>query len=265
MTYDKDRMSFLRFCVWQVLFFFSRIVPCRPRMTVLMYHTVSHTKGFFVVSPEEFERQIQYLQKRFAVVPLSRAFQHATGIPVSRDSVAITFDDGYRDFKTEVLPVLNRYQIPATVFVLGDTPDRAELGNDFPLLSASEITTLTEEPLVTIGSHALSHKKLTRLSETELNHELVESRRQLEERTKTLLEYLAYPKGSHNEKVMEAVAQAGYKGAVSVIERGVRGGDNVFALPRVQVDAHTTLSLFRAKLSLASDWYYALWSFFAKK
>ena len=59
---------------------------------------------------------------------------------------------------------------------------------------------------------------------------------------------------------MEATASNGYRGGCSVIERAVQAGDNPYTLPRIQVDASTNFSLFKAKLSLASDWYYALWS-----
>jgi peptidoglycan/xylan/chitin deacetylase (PgdA/CDA1 family) len=243
--------SLIKKLVWWKLSLLARLFPHKPRMTVLLYHSISDSQDFFAVSPAMFERQMQHLKKRFDVVPLSRAFAHAAGERVERDSAAITFDDGYRDFLTDALPVLKRHGIPATVFILGDSPDRAELGNDHPLLTPVDFPALAD-PLVTIGSHGLTHKKLTKMSLEDLKRELEESRR--------AAEYFAYPKGSYNDTVISGVREAGYEGAVSVVERGVRPGDDAYALPRIQIDSSTTESEFHAKLSLAADWYYALWS-----
>ncbi len=250
----------IRGFLWFVLALVARLVPRASRMTVLLYHSISDGGDFFAVSPGEFRRQMEYLKQQMDIVPLERAFRHAKGEQVLRNSIAITFDDGYQDFLTSALPILQELGIPATVFVLGDSPDRAQLENDLPLLTSEQLRTLGNEPLVTVGSHALSHKKLTRLSLEELHHELTESSLLITERTGATPRYLAYPKGAHNQVVMEATASNGYRGGCSVIERAVRVGDNPYTLPRIQIDASTNFSLFRTKLSIASDWYYALWS-----
>lgn len=242
--------------VWRALYMFTHLMPSAPRMTVLLYHSISDSADFFAVSPATFEKQMQYVKEHFAVVPLARAFAHAGGERVKRDSVAVTFDDGYRDFLTNALPILKRHEISATVFVLGDSPDRAELGNNHPLLTSAEIAS-ARDGLVSFGSHGLTHKKLTKIPPEDLKRELEESRRDAE--------YLAYPKGSYNDTVIRGVREAGYAGAVSVTERGVRVGDSAFALPRIQIDHSTSWSTFRAKLTSAADWYYALWSLFRRQ
>jgi peptidoglycan/xylan/chitin deacetylase (PgdA/CDA1 family) len=254
-------VSPVRALAWQVLRFLSRIMPHRPRMSVLLYHSISRTNDAFAVSPEEFERQMQWMKERFDVVPLARAFEHAAGKWVSRDSVAITFDDGYRDFATEAVPILKRYGIPATVFILGGEVNRTELGNDLPLLMAADASVL-RDPLITIGSHGATHQKLTRLSREVAHAELTESRAALEKTFGMRPNYVAYPKGSVNAVVEEIAKECGYVGAVSVVERGVRPGDDPFALPRIQVDGRTSFVIFKAKLTKAADWYYALWRLF---
>lgn len=254
----------LRAFVWKVLWALSHFVPRTPRMTVLFYHSISDSSDFFAVAPAEFDRQMQYLKKYFDVVPLARAFAHAGGERVIRDSVAVTLDDGYEDAAEHALPVLRRYGIPATVFVLPGSPDRKELGNDHPLLMLEDLIRI-DDPLIDIGSHALSHKKLTKIPLPEAVFEMKESRRLIEESCGSVVEYLAYPKGSCNPAVMRGAKEAGYCGAVGVAERGVRAGDDIFALPRVQVDSTVTRALFGMKLSRAADWYYALWSFLKRE
>ncbi|MBI3572119.1 polysaccharide deacetylase family protein [Candidatus Kaiserbacteria bacterium] len=248
----------LRSLAWRVLAILAHLAPHQPRMTVLLYHSISDADDFFAVSPPEFNRQMQYLTTQFELVPLARAFRHAAGERVRRDSVAVTFDDGYRDFATTALPILKRHKIPTTVFVLGDSPDRAELGNNHPLLAPADFFALPH-PFITVGSHGLTHRKLTKIPLPEARKEMEESRRVVEQRTGASSSYLAYPKGSYSPAVMRAAQEAGYEGAVSVVERGVHESDDRYALPRVQVDSSTTPIEFRAKLSPAADWYYALW------
>lgn len=244
--------------IWNILYALTRALPHHPRMTILLYHSISDSPDFFAVAPEVFDRQMRYVSERYEVVQLSRAFEHASGKCVEHDSVAISFDDGYRDFLTEVLPILERYRIPATVFVLGDNPDRAELGTDHPLLAPEDFAKFSS--LITVGSHSLVHKKLTKMLVEDIVYEMVLSRESVKERVGTAPRYLAYPKGSYNEAVMRLASEAGYEGAVSVVERGVYSGDNAYALPRVQIDSTTTFRRFQAKLTQAADWYYTLWS-----
>ena len=255
----------LRALAWNFSSVIARCVPRTPRMTVLLYHSIGDNSDFFSVPPLDFRMQMQSLKKNADVVPLSRAFLHAQGERVTRDSVAITFDDGYHDFLANALPILKEENIPATVFVLGENPDRAQLENDIPLLSPEDVRALSSEPLVSVGSHALTHRKLTRLTASECKDELEGSRAMILKQSGRPPEYIAYPKGNYNQGVMDAAKEAGFIGGLSVIERGVRVGDNQYALPRIQVDSSTTRSLFKAKLTRAADMYYAFWSFLKRQ
>lgn len=245
---------------WAVLHGIARLLPRAPRMTVLLYHSVSNADDFFSVTPEVFKQQLVYLAKKAQIVPLARAFEHAQGNPVTTDSVAITFDDGYQDLLTTAVPLLAQEQMSSTVFVLGENPIRSELENELPLLSETELRKLATDWQVEIGSHALSHRKLTKLNPEDLHGEVRGSRERIRTVTGTVPAFLAYPKGAFNETTKAAVREAGYLGAVSVVERGVHVGDDIYALPRVQVDSTTTLPVLGAKVSLAADWYYAIWS-----
>jgi peptidoglycan/xylan/chitin deacetylase (PgdA/CDA1 family)/glycosyltransferase involved in cell wall biosynthesis len=251
------RRRALRELMWRGLHslaLFSR----RPRFTILLYHSISANLDSFAVSPLEFDRQMRYVRAHADIVPLSRAFSYAAGEPLRRDTVAVTFDDGYQDFATEALPVLQRYEIPATVFVLGGEPDRAELANGHPLLTPADAPTLRVRS-VAVGSHGVTHRKLTRVAPDELTAELQDSREAVGAQFGIVPAYLAYPKGSFNTAVMRATRDTGYEGAVTVVERGVRVGDDAFALPRILVTGATSPGVFAAKLTRAADWYHALW------
>jgi len=255
----NKKWRLVRGFVWTVLHTLARVAARTPRMTVLVYHSVSDAEDFFAVTPKAFKQHVSYMKAHADVVPLSKAFAVARGEVLTRDSIAITFDDGYQDFVTTILPVLEEEGVPATVFVLGENPHSSELGTSTPLLSIEEVEKLATNNLVSVQSHALTHRKLSRLTTDELLEEVKGARSYLQEITSVFPAYLAYPKGAFNKNVQAALVDAGFEGAVSVIERGVRNGDDQYALPRVQIDATTTPSLFKAKLTPAVDWYYALW------
>jgi len=245
--------------IWRLLRFFGWEISDVPRMTVLLYHSISESDDSFAVSPAAFEEQMKYIRRYLDVVPLARAFEHAAGKPVERDSVAVTFDDGYRDFIEHAQPILLRHRIPATLFVLASEPDRRDLGNEHPLVAPADIPNL-DRSLVDIGSHALTHRKLSKIPIEEARAELIDSREKIQAAYGATPAYLAYPKGSFNDEVKEAARSAGYAGAVSVIQRTVHEADDPYALPRVQVDRDTTYRIFGAKLTIAADWYYFLWT-----
>ncbi len=85
------------------------------RVLCLLYHRVNPIPDdmyHLTVSPYHFEEQIRYVKKHF---PVLRFEEDWTG--TDRDSVVITFDDGYRDNYEYALPILEKYHVPATIFV----------------------------------------------------------------------------------------------------------------------------------------------------
>jgi len=70
-----------------------------------------------------------------------------------------------------------------------------------------------------IGSHTLSHPRLTELDDERLATELVESRRECEERLEAPCTSLAYPYGTADSRVVEAAVAAGYTAATILMDR----------------------------------------------
>jgi peptidoglycan/xylan/chitin deacetylase (PgdA/CDA1 family) len=90
-------------------------------LIILMYHSVGDSallhRGLRV-SAANFERQLEYLTRRFEIVSLARAVEiMRRGEPLPEGAVALTFDDGFRDNYETALPLLKKYRCPATVFV----------------------------------------------------------------------------------------------------------------------------------------------------
>jgi peptidoglycan/xylan/chitin deacetylase (PgdA/CDA1 family) len=218
---------------------------------VLCYHSVS--EGWphaLAVRPQSFERQLSSL--------LRRGFRAASAVELAgggRKGVHVTFDDAFRDV-LDVMPVLERLGLPATVFAVTDFADD---GRPFavPELAAEaaahpeRLATMTWDELralaergVEIGSHTVTHPHLPRLSDSELERELGDSRARVEDELGRPCRLLAYPYGEHDPRVHEVVRRCGYEAAFALWAGAVPA--NRFALPRI--DIYRRDSLLRATL-----------------
>lgn len=96
----------------------------RPKihgLTVLMYHSIGGSDLLgpgLAVSVKNFAGQLEYLSRRFDIVPLDRAVAMLRGgAPIPDNTIALTFDDGFRDNYEAAFPLLKRYGAPAAMFV----------------------------------------------------------------------------------------------------------------------------------------------------
>jgi peptidoglycan/xylan/chitin deacetylase (PgdA/CDA1 family) len=87
---------------------------------VLLYHRVGREKSdpqLLGVTPEHFAEHLDVLSEQFETMPLDRLIETARRSEAPRCAVALTFDDGYADNLLAAKPLLDRYRMPATVFV----------------------------------------------------------------------------------------------------------------------------------------------------
>lgn len=190
------------------------------RPLVLCYHAVSPTwEHRLAIQPDLLLRQIRALS-RFRPV-------HAT------------FDDAFRSAPS-IFPALELLGVPIQIFVCtsyartGAPLTLPELAGDDPeQLATMDWDELLEHAQrgVAIGSHAVSHPHLTRLSADELRRELNESKEEIEDRLGRPCEDLAYPYGEHDARVRAAARAAGYGRAYAL--RGSRS--DPYAAPRVDL------------------------------
>ena len=204
------------------------------RSYILTYHSLDDTGSVISMPLQAFRAQMDWLAASgIPIVPLS-------DIRDTPGAVAITFDDGFRNFFEHAFPVLQRYRFPATVFVVtGYCGGR----NDWPsqplrpvipkldLMDWSEIGLIAEAG-ISLGSHTATHPRLNRLSEADVEIELCHSRAILEDRTGKAVDAFAYPYGDSTPAVRRAVAR--YFGYACSTELGfVSRGSDPFSLPRI--------------------------------
>lgn len=207
---------------------------------VIMYHSIDDkdrdTK--LSVNPRSFERQMAFLRgHRYNVVGLGAIAEHLEkGTPLPPKTVAVTFDDGFYNNYRDAYPSLKKYRIPATIFVIVD-----KIGTP-GYLGWDELKEMSSSGLVTIGSHTRSHRWLPAMGTEALRHELRSSKEILEQGLGRSVDYLCYPIGAHDDRVMREARMAGYTCAVATNPGPGRPNDP-FAIKRIRI-SRTSDNLF---------------------
>lgn len=226
-----------------ITFFLSLTVSIFHRnyvVPIIMYHSIN-TKSNpqmkrLVVTPQTFERQMRFLkEKRYNVLPLevlADLIRNKKKIPAR--SLAITFDDGYKDNYTYAFPVLKKYNLPATIFIIVNEVD----SNRADRLNWKEIEAMQNSGLITIGSHSLDHLVLTEIkSEKELKRQIFASKRIIEQKLGKSVRAFSYPSARFNELIRQLVIEAGYKVAVVTNPGKKFPNDDLFALKRLRISS----------------------------
>jgi peptidoglycan/xylan/chitin deacetylase (PgdA/CDA1 family) len=107
----------------------NRLTPTGEEACVLMYHriaTLDSDVWNIAVSPDNFEQQIKLLKQDYNVLPVKELVAALQRRKLQKNSVAITFDDGYADNFLVAKPILDHYGLPATFFVASQTIDTTE-------------------------------------------------------------------------------------------------------------------------------------------
>jgi peptidoglycan/xylan/chitin deacetylase (PgdA/CDA1 family) len=213
MTYGKRgitiRITYL--FVATLFFIFKKIKRnTHPEAIVLCYH------GITDVQRESFARQMHMAAKRAISIKTLNSMQENAQKSLS---VCVTFDDAFANLIKNVLPTINKLQIPITIFIatksIGSFPawlngtkhsDACEM-----VMTASQISALKKNPFITFGSHTSSHPHLSQLQKENIREELRSSRSTLEGILSEQVDTLALPHGDYNKEVLLLAMEEGYK------------------------------------------------------
>ncbi len=238
-----------------------------PRIPILMYHGISperrraHPYFETNTSPELFERHMQFLSangyKTIGLEEVAEAVRNRHNI---EKLVAVTFDDGYRDFYREAFPILRKYGITATVYVVPGFADGRYTGpRGEEYMSWSELREVNTHG-VQIGSHTMTHPKLYSLQPSQISDEIRQSKELIQEKLGIPVHSFAYPFAFPEQdggfvRTLRCLLQTNdYRtGVCTVIGRAHRGHDCLF-FPRLPVNSYDDLRLFEVKLNGGYDW-----------
>lgn len=208
---------------------------------VLNYHQINNEDhNALTLSGKEFEAQINYLYQEgyngISPDQLADYLQYGKALPPK--PVLITLDDGYADNYRVAYPILQKYQFTATIFLITDF-----VGNYGKYLTWDQIKEMNDQGFV-FEDHTLSHISLPKASDEEIRNQLGKSREALEWRLGKKVEYLAYPGGEYDQRVIQLVKEAGYRAAFTVNFGRDRINSTLYTLNRIPIfgsESHTFL------------------------
>ena len=230
----------------------------RSGLRILFYHRVADEDDPLAVSLRRFREQMELLAAYgYEVVGLTEAVQLLErGFSPAR-TIALNFDDGFRDVAENALPTLERLGFRATVFVptgvIDGTAAFPWYRRQPPVLQWDEIRQLDDDGTLRFEAHSVTHPNLIMLEDDAARYEISRSKVDLEARLERPVEAFCYPAGLFGDRERRFVAEAGFRVAVSC-EPGVNlpGGDP-FTLRRRQIDPRDVLLDFRAKVAGGHD------------
>lgn len=220
---------------------------------ILAYHNMDPVKkGSMTVSTARFTEQMAYLKNNgYTVIPLKEAVQYLQGkiASIPAKPVVITADDGREAVYKYMMPIIQKYHYPVTLFIFPSVISHAPWA-----LTWEQLKTLQNTGLFDIQDHTYSHPNFKQekrhLSPTAfakaVHYELVTSKNVLDQRLGTQVTLLAWPFGIYNMEVENAAANAGYTMAFSIDYRCATKSDKPMAVPRYMILQTQSMNLFKA-------------------
>jgi peptidoglycan/xylan/chitin deacetylase (PgdA/CDA1 family) len=163
----------------------------------------------------EFEEHMAYLAENTTVIALDDALEklkNKENFP--ENTVAITFDDGFKNILENGHPILQKYKFPYTIFI-----NPAVIGTSKAQLSWEEVEQMSKENVL-FANHTLDHLHLLDRNTDEsksrwlarITQNIKDAEEILREKLGYSLKWLAYPFGEYNKDVSSMLANMGYIG-----------------------------------------------------
>jgi peptidoglycan/xylan/chitin deacetylase (PgdA/CDA1 family) len=214
-------------------------VPVRsdPKIVILMYHNIvfGRTGGEYNRDLYNFEHDLVFLRNRTAIIGIDDLPSIKSGEKkLNTDASILTFDDGDLSIYAIVFPLLKKYDIKATFFIITDFVGTVGYVNWEQLKEMSDYRNVKGEKLFSIGSHSLDHKRFDEIPAEQIPHELAESKSVIEKNTGAPVWYFALPfgAGSGRKEIIDAARNAGYRGIRSSTTGALQPGSlDLYNLP----------------------------------
>lgn len=214
------------------------------RIPILMYHYVRVVDrsvdplGYELsVTPERFAQQVAWLHANgYTTVRMDQLMRCLRREATCRaKSVALTFDDGYEDAYTRVLPLLQQFGFTATFYIVSGFVGYAGY------MSWEQLGVLRDAGME-IGAHSVRHLNLTDLDMSTVANEVTQSKRDIEQALGITVTSFCYPAGRYNAAIEQQVRAAGYTNATTT--RWDADWSDMLALPRRRISGDVNLNSF---------------------
>lgn len=215
---------------------------------ILYYHSVEESEdNELKISPEKFRGQLKYLKDNNYVSLTLQELQLyiIDNKPIPKNSVVITFDDGYKDNYDNAYSILKEFGYTATIFVITGLIDK-----DPNYLNSNHIKEMSKNG-IEIGSHSINHEKLLEISKENKIETITKSKQDLEKLIEKPVISIAYPFGKFNDDVVNITKDAGYTLGFTINKGWGNGKEDPLKLSRVYISAFITDESFKERISKA--------------
>ena len=221
-------------------------LPSDRKVPILAYHAVSNDiwgiEGLFM-DPAEMEKQLRYLVDN-GYDPIW--FEDLRYIDRYDKPVILTFDDGYTDNYEVLLPLLKKYNVKATFFVIAGV-----LKTSIRSMTEEMVRDAAASGLVSIQSHGMTHQDMAVMDEETLRYEFAESKRILAALTKREPYAVSYPQGRQNA-LTRKIAGEYFKFGTRSVGLLCSTSDDPLLFSRFNIARDTTLDEFAAMIAGAN-------------
>jgi peptidoglycan/xylan/chitin deacetylase (PgdA/CDA1 family) len=226
--------------------------PVPGTCVFITYHTITAD------TRESFARQMGMLKRIARVIPSPANQRLEPGCHYA----AVTFDDAFRSFAQNALPVLAGLELPVILFVptgyLGRKSTWFDYGSVNPVgedvVSADELKQLVRQYQIEIGSHTVNHPNLAEISQDEARAELRRSREELESMLGRKINSISFPYGSYGEREMKLAEETGYDFCFTVVPQTLAGSIQPGLIGRVSIQPTDWDIEFKLKVLGAYRW-----------
>lgn len=202
------------------------------------------------IGNELFEQQLKFLHENdYTVLTFGEAvdkLQSSDKIP--EKTAVLTVDDGYKSFKTDAVPLLEKYGFSATVFICTQYVGKSGY------LSWDDIRALQDEGYE-FGNHSHSHDHFLNYSDERTREEFKKDLSMAEESFQRELGYkpelYCYPYGEYNPDMQDILRENGYQAGAAQKSGVIWSEGDVYALPRFPMNTnYGEMSQFRSKAQM---------------
>lgn len=229
-------------------------LPASAQLPVLMYHYVSVPPANadkyrldLSVTPAAFEAQLKYLKDNgFTTISLQDLHDYLSkGKPLPAKPIALTFDDGHLDAYANAFPLLKKYGMTGTFFVVTDFINYKD-----PEYVTWEMVKAMSRAGMSIESHSRTHKDMRNRGNAFLVWEILGPIEQITAFTGKRPYFFCYPGGQYDQAVINVLRSAGTLAAVTTHPGSTYTLANAMTWPRLRVRNTTTIAQFASLVEI---------------
>ena len=233
----------------------------KPGIYFLMYHSIGEKINLEIdIDSSLFKKQIGYLQSRGEIISIDTASKMIEEkISLTKQYFVITFDDGYKNFYLNALPILENHNAPAIIYINTSFIEHPEMIPIDPRVGFTKkmhpmnwkiINKIKDNSLITIGCHGHLHKELPTISSANIEKDIKKSLSIFQAKLGIQPEHFCYPRGMSNQRVENLIASFFISSVITSFHgKPLECIKNNYAIERIPVLKSDGLLWFKLRVS----------------